>query len=223
MSDKILLNETLSALLDHEAGKTDALELRRLVRAMENDPELAARYQRLTLGRAVMRGDALTLSTDFLSRVQHGIEVESGSASSAHGSGGSGGKPWRKALGQFAVAASVAMVAIWYVQGHRVAESHPLALTENITENKKLGTDVDNRLLNPRVLTVSAGNGYVANAPMSDRSADRPSDCIVLEQTLPAESGLYSLQLPDGYVLCRMDDNRQRCHAVSASLACYPR
>jgi len=228
MSDKIflnetLLNETLSALLDHEAGKTDVLELRRLVRAMEDDPELAERYQRFSLASAVMRGDALTVSTSFLSHVQKGIDADSGSTQIDNDFNKTGRKPWLKVAGQFAVAASVAIIAITYVQTNRLTETPVVVETVALTEGKKLGDNADSRLLDSRVLTVSAGNGFVEARQKSDRSAAPPADCVVMEQDLPVKSGLRQIQLPEGYVLCRMDENHQRCHAVSSSLACTPR
>lgn len=222
MSEKTLLNETLSALLDHEAGKTDALELRRLVRAMENDPEFAGRYQRFLLSSAVMRGEAITLSTDFLSRVQKGIETNSANDHAGDNFLEPRKKSWFKAASQFAVAASVAVIAITYVQGNRISETSVVSQTAVSTETKKLGDNADSRLLNPRVLTVSAGNSFV-EAQHRNRSINAAADCVVIEQELPANSGLRQLQLPDGYVLCRMDENRQRCHAISSSLACTPR
>lgn len=68
MNDKPIqpvLKETLSALLDHEAGKVDALELRRLARALEQDPELLLSYQRYTLASAAMRGETFSPGADF--------------------------------------------------------------------------------------------------------------------------------------------------------------
>lgn len=222
MSDKTL-NETLSALLDHEAGKMDVLELRRLVRAMEDDPELAMRYQRFSLGSAVMRDEALVVSADFLSRVQKGIDADSGSAQTDNNVNKMKRQPWLKVAGQFAVAASVAIVAIGYVQTNRLPETSLVAETAVLSETKKLGDNTDHRLLNPRALTVSAGNGFVEAGQKRDLSVNPAADCVVIEQELPANSSLRQLQLPEGYVLCRMDESRQRCHAVSSSLACSPR
>lgn len=228
MSDrKILseaaLNETLSALVDNEAGKTDVLELRRLVRAMENDPGLAERYQRFSVGSAVMRGEAITVPTDFLSRVQKGIDAGSGGTQTDNDVNKTERRPWLKVAGQFAVAASVAIVAIGYVQTNRLPGTSAVTETAVLTETKKLGDNMDNRLLNPRVLTVGAGNGFTRAYPSSDRSVNPAADCVVIEQELPANSGLHQLQLPEGYVLCRMDESRQRCHAVSSALACASR
>jgi len=222
MSEKILLNETLSALLDNEAGKTDALELRRLARAMETDPELIGRYQRYLLGSAVMRSDAITISTDFLGRVQKGIDADAGSAQRGNNFARSEKPYWLKVAGQFAVAASVAVMAIIYVQTNRLPESPLVAETATLTEGKKLGDNTDNRMLNPRVLTVSAGSGFV-DAQQKRGSAHTMTDCVIVERELPVGSGLRPLQLPEGYVLCRMDENHQRCHAVSTTLACSPR
>jgi len=223
LSNQTLLNETLSALLDHEAGKTDALELRRLARAMEDDPELAERYQRFSLASAVMQGDALTLSTDFLSRVQKGVHADLEGAQTGNDFNKTGRKPWLKLAGQFALAASVAVIAITYVQTHRLPEPLFVAETAVLTGEKKLGDNADSRLLNSRVLTVSAGNGFVEPRQKSDRSDNPSADCVVMEQGVPVNSGLRQIQLPEGYVLCQMDENHQRCHAVSSSLACTPR
>jgi hypothetical protein len=114
------------------------------------------------------------------------------------------------------------VVAIVYVQIHRPVETVSVAGTAVLTESRKLGDSADNRLLNPRVLMVSAGNARDEGRQPTNRLLNPEADCVVLEQSLPADSGLRQLRLPEDYVLCRMDENRQRCHAVSNTIACAP-
>jgi len=238
MNDKPIqpvLKETLSALLDHEAGKVDALELRRLARALEQDPELLLSYQRYTLASAAMRGETFSPGADFLGRVQQAIASDTATPASERALQ----KPWLKMAGQWAVA----VVAIWWAQTQQVSDPRNVPVGADasaaieVEDHNTLGSTTHNRSINPRVLTVSAGHSAASkvnptkvnssqldpsqlNASKRGQSKLQGGECIVAEH-LPADGTLRRLQLPEGYVLCQMDQDRQRCHSVSASVACY--
>ncbi len=94
------LRESLSALLDNEA---DELELRRVLKAVESDPELLASWQRYSAVQAVLRDGAVPLSADFASRVAREIDSEPPLRARGWAS-------WQQNLTRLAIAASVAAV-----------------------------------------------------------------------------------------------------------------
>lgn len=107
--------ESLSALFDDEAQD---LEVRRLLREMENDfsatgddgegspagNTLSDRWYRYQLARGAIHGEPLFDASDFAGRVSAAIDAEPALT------GSSGG--WRRALGSFAVAASVTVAVV---------------------------------------------------------------------------------------------------------------
>ncbi len=105
--------ETLSALLDDEAQE---LELRRLLRACESDDEnstgLRDEWYRHQLVRAALHGESPVHAPDFSQRVAEAIDGESLEIAGP-------GTGWRRAVGSFAVAASVA--AVVFVGGQQLS------------------------------------------------------------------------------------------------------
>lgn len=99
-------DETLSALLDDRA---EEFELRRLIRDMERDAQACEEVQqswyRQHLVRAALSGEQVTHAPDFAASVRAAIATDTTERET-----GSGG--WRRALGSFAVAASVATVVV---------------------------------------------------------------------------------------------------------------
>ncbi len=98
------VRELLSAAMDGELGK---LELRRLLKAIENDAELAADWSRMHTARALLRKDHsshndLDISMGVLSAIQSDQKTVVQSANSESN--------WRQSLGGVMVAASMAMV-----------------------------------------------------------------------------------------------------------------
>jgi len=98
------VQETLSAMLDDEAQD---LELRRVLRAVDDEPELRQRWHRQLLARAAMHGEPLygPCDLDLAARVAAAIDAEPIAVS------GQGG--WRRAVGGMAIAASVTAVAVF--------------------------------------------------------------------------------------------------------------
>lgn len=102
------LNEALSAAVDCEA---EELELRRVLNAVERDPELRAKWERLHLIGDVMRGGAPRLAD-----AGHGDLTGVGDTAATDADelgGGRGGARWLGPLTGVAVAAAV-MVAVAY-------------------------------------------------------------------------------------------------------------
>jgi len=101
--------ETLSALADNEAQE---LELRRVLRDLDSSPELRQSWHRLHLARTAMHGEEVYPASDFALSVRAAIDAEP--AFEQRPAGG-----WRRTLGSFAVAASVAAVVV--VGGQQLA------------------------------------------------------------------------------------------------------
>ncbi|WOJ96112.1 sigma-E factor negative regulatory protein [Congregibacter brevis] len=108
-SPEMTAAETLSALADNEAQE---LELRRVLRDVDSSPELRNRWYRLHIARSVMQGEAVRPAPDFAMSVRAAIDAEPALQQNTAGN-------WRRALGSFAVAASVAAVVV--VGGQQLA------------------------------------------------------------------------------------------------------
>lgn len=103
------LAESISALADNEASP---LELHRLLKASESDPDVKSTWNRYQLISAAMRRELPEIQTgDFAARLSAALEDEP-----SHKGVPSKAGQWWKNLGRVAVAASVAVVAIMGVQ-----------------------------------------------------------------------------------------------------------
>lgn len=100
------LLESLSALMD---GETQDFETRRVLREMEFDDTLVSKWRRYHLASGLMQGEKLAPSLDYVSGIRDALAVEP-----LHG----GGALRRMAApaGRFAIAASVAALAVLGVQ-----------------------------------------------------------------------------------------------------------
>ncbi|MDQ2075278.1 sigma-E factor negative regulatory protein [Marinimicrobium sp. ABcell2] len=103
------LAESVSALADNEASP---LELHRLLKASESDPEIKSTWARYQLISAALRHDLPEIQTgDFAARMSAALEDEV-----SHKGAPGKASQWWKNLGRVGVAASVAVVAIMGVQ-----------------------------------------------------------------------------------------------------------
>ena len=101
--------ETLSALLDNEA---DDLELRRLLKSIDSNPELAETWERYCLEQSLMHNPATPVDSGLAARVQQQIQNEP--ALSVRGNSFSG---WQQIFSKLAIAASVAVIFVFAFQG----------------------------------------------------------------------------------------------------------
>ena len=107
MSDhKERLEQSLSALMDGEATE---METHRLLKAVAEDPELRDRWKRYHMTSATMKGDSVATSVDYSAAISAAIDQEP-----AHRL--SGLAVFAGSAGRFAIAASVALVAVFGVQ-----------------------------------------------------------------------------------------------------------
>jgi len=99
------LQEALSALMDNEASE---LELRRILRDSKEDPGPMAVWHRYQLAASAMRRELPAGIVDLSSRISQALEHEAPPAM--------GWSKWLQPAGRVAIAASVAVVALFGVQ-----------------------------------------------------------------------------------------------------------
>ena len=116
------LNEALSAVID---GEAEELELRRVLHAVERDPQLRAKWERLHLIGDVMRGGAMRLGGRTVADL---VEPSMSQVDDDLATGGS----WRRRL-TGAAAAAVVIVAVTFValQDIEDTDSQPLVAQSN--------------------------------------------------------------------------------------------
>ncbi|WP_341936574.1 sigma-E factor negative regulatory protein [Marinimicrobium sp. C2-29] len=171
------LTESLSALAD---GEATPLEVRRLLKASETDPQLGARWARYNLAGAAMRRDVSVMAPEgFAAGLSEAIANEPSARASGSG--------WWQHLGRAAVAASVAGAVLLGVQqypagpaGGEVASSQGGSETSSEPVSLPAG---HNSPIQPTARTVSAQSGY---EPAPRRSKD-----VVF---IPVQSG--TVQVP---------------------------
>jgi negative regulator of sigma E activity len=96
--------ESISALLDNEA---DDLELRRFLKASEQDPSLVQAWERYNLAQSVLHGSGKAVNSSLSQRIAAQIANEAPLAMRTS---------WQQSLTKMAVAASVAAVFLVTVQ-----------------------------------------------------------------------------------------------------------
>lgn len=109
-----ILRESISALMDGEVAE---LEMRRTLGALANDPDLRATWQRYQLISMAMRGDLPGDLVDLSKQIGEAIDAEPAhSVAGPRNSALSAAKKWVSPLGRTAVAASVAVMAVFVMQ-----------------------------------------------------------------------------------------------------------
>lgn len=133
------LNESLSALMDGEAGE---LELQRLLKASEVSAEVGERWSRYQLAASVLRREPVApVDGDLAARISAAIAHEEPPTRSGGGGGGAAdgvaGSRWWRPLTRGAVAATVAFAAILGVQQLQVADSGAQPGAELVAEAER--------------------------------------------------------------------------------------
>lgn len=116
--------ESISAVMDGEATE---LELRRLLKTMDTDPESAQRWQRYHLAQSVLHDQGVPVSESLAATVASRIEQEPVLASPNL-------QGWQQHLVRVAVAACVAVVAVIALQPRDTAPEMPAMAQQTSTE-----------------------------------------------------------------------------------------
>lgn len=179
--NKTQIKESLSALMD---GQADELEVRRVLKSVSEDDELRDTWRRHQMAAAAMRRELPMQVVDYSSAIRNAIEHEP-KLSSETGVG-----RLLKPLGRFAVAASVAAIAVIGVQqyGQAVNKTVPLASVDEVQVDlgaPQLRTAAEFGIPPVTARTVSASNnpeqGYTAPRSVVQVSTVVP-DQITREQ-----------------------------------------
>lgn len=113
--------ESLSALMD---GETDELELRRVLKAMESDSELAQRWQRYHLAQSVLHDRGIPVADTLAEKVAAAVEQEPAVVRA-------GSHRWTAQLTRVAIAASVAVVAVIALQPQVTSPEAPAVVQQS--------------------------------------------------------------------------------------------
>jgi sigma-E factor negative regulatory protein RseA len=174
-----VLEESLSALMDNEASE---LELQRLLKALDTDPELKTTWSRYQIASVGLKGKLPAMaSSDFAARVSAAIDAEdiysksidtnhpSVSLDTKSGAGDVVALPsrWWQQAGRVAVAASVAGALIVGVQQYQsvapqaaeVAANTATTVPASTPENKiaNLPSGINAPALSARTVAVQSG------------------------------------------------------------------
>lgn len=101
------IRESLSALVDNEATE---MEVRRILKTAESDPDINVRWKRYQVVHSVLQGDQVNPQIDLTQRISAAIAEEPALQTAG------GLKQWRDTLGKVAIAASVTFAFILGVQ-----------------------------------------------------------------------------------------------------------
>jgi negative regulator of sigma E activity len=102
--------ESLSALLDNEAND---LELRRILKSCEQDPDLLKTWERYSLVQSVLHESAVPVSAELSQKIAAQVETE---APLVANEAPAAQPVWRQSLMKMAIAASVAAVFLVSMQ-----------------------------------------------------------------------------------------------------------
>ena len=172
-----VLAESLSALMDNQASE---LEIQRLLKALDADPELKSTWSRYQIASAGLKRDLPVMaSSDFAARISAAVDTEETyalqpqvapqQASHQTASGNVIAMPlrWWQQVGRVAVAASVAGALIVGVQQYQTiapqttefAANAPVATPVAATESKaaNLPSGINAPALSSRTVAVQSG------------------------------------------------------------------
>lgn len=123
-----LEKESLSALLDNEA---DDLEVRRILKSCEQNPQLLETWERFSLVQSLLHEDATPVAPSMAASVAAQIGNESLPVPTESKTASS----WQQNLSKMAIAASVALVFIIGVQSSLNDSALPIASQESPPAN----------------------------------------------------------------------------------------
>lgn len=176
------VQESLSALMD---GEADDLELRRILRAMANDPssraDLSGRWQRYHAVQASLRHEhaGQMSSLDLLSGIHARLETEGLSLEAPHpgrfGKATRFGRVFGK-LGQGAIAASVAVLVLYgasQVDMNLAPQGFDTAGTDQLDQISRLSADAGTANLMPELAGEYNPSSLMRTVSMGAAERDR--------------------------------------------------
>ena len=162
-----VLGESLSAVMD---GEADELELRRVLGAAGEDPELRARWARYQLARSVMHQQAVRPGLDLAAAVSAAIAAEEVSVEAPLAIA-----PVRRGwsqIGRLAVAASVALAVLAGVRFYN-AQNDAAVVAPQLAQEAPQAQPAAVQPALP-VVTAPKGPAMLASYPESDDEEQTP-------------------------------------------------
>ena len=120
--------ESLSALMDNEA---DDLELRRILKACDQQPELMAAWERYHLVQSILHGEARPVSSELSARIAASIAAETAPIADLKVTSATLFSAWQQNLSKIAIAASVALIFVVAVQTDFSSSSTPALVQQD--------------------------------------------------------------------------------------------
>jgi len=120
--------ESLSALMDSEA---DDLELRRVLKACDKQPELMAAWERYHLVQSILHGAARPVRPELSARIAASIAAETAPTADLQVPSATRFSAWQQNLSKIAIAASVALVFVIAVQTDFSSSSTPVLVQQD--------------------------------------------------------------------------------------------
>lgn len=171
MTNNNRIEEALSALMDNEATE---LEVRRVLKDVSEDSNLRDTWRRYQLASAAMKRDLPPQMVDLSSRIRTALDSEPAPKASF--------KQFLQPLGKVAVAASVALVAVFGVQQVRQADYSPS--TSGVASVQSDEVSGDSQFQLPAGYDLPPVTARTVSTANSQASAPRPS-LIVSQRSIP--------------------------------------
>src|SRR5690554_7949361 len=163
------LRESLSALMDDAA---EQLEVRRVLHASEQDPEIRRSWERYQLARSVMRKEPWQTGVDLST----GIAAALADEPSLQVKPSPGASPWKTRLGRVAVAASVTVAVL---VGVRMVNHDPAVTSQMASVEHGVPASSAPVSAAPAIAPVGAGAvlaGFSSHADQKPQPAEQVSE-----------------------------------------------
>jgi sigma-E factor negative regulatory protein RseA len=186
------LAESISALVDNQASE---LELQRILKASEKDPNVKATWARYQMMGAILRGEqasqSIMASADFSARVSASLAVEEQSIVIA---AQKSNQSWWHQLGRVALVASVAGGMIISVQQYNsnaiqsemASTGNSATISPSIVSTVSLPSGINGPVLNSR--SVALQTGYETRPQENRRVMFQPRQAVIPNATAAAIS-----------------------------------
>ena len=182
------LRESLSALMDDAA---EQLEVRRVLHASEQDPEIRRSWERYQLARSVMHKEPWQTGVDLST----GIAAALADEPSLQVKPSPGASPWKTRLGRVAVAASVTVAVL---VGVRMVNHDP-AVDNSMASVERTAVPTVSAPVIPAASPVGAGAVLAGFASHAARVSQVPT----------SESSAWQEQRIDNYLRRHAENNAQ--------------
>ena len=203
------LNESLSAAID---GEAEELELRRVLNAAGEDPDLRAKWQRLHLIGGVLRRETTPVVGSPLPTWPADIDTGDTDHDTVEDQGGStwtpapedrrGGGRWMAGLGSAALAAAAALVVVLYFAPDEPTEAEPVIADAAQQPAHGLANV-------PTELDLERANAYIYQHARGTSIGARPAAMPFVKELSTAPAAAMQREDPDSQSVRAASQQRQ--------------